>query len=68
MKQPARTCPRGASSVVPVRNEVWPLTEESIAASAEHREMAPALILMVIGFENLSPIYHGKVNNANLVF
>ena len=52
----------------PVRNEVWPLTEESIAASAEHREMAPALILMVIGFENLSPIYHGKVNNANLVF
>ena len=49
------------SRLRPNRNEVWPLTDDTLANTAEHRDMVPALLLMVVGFENLSSMYHTKV-------
>ena len=47
------------------RNEEWALGPEALALAAEHREMLPSLLLMVVGFDNLAAPYHAKIAKSH---
>jgi hypothetical protein len=59
-KQPVAS--EGSSSGAKASSaDEWALTDAAAAACVHHRDLAPSLQLMAVGFDNLAPAYHAKI-------